>query len=274
MTDNIKAAVTPPHHSPNRIVITIDNANFSDSTLEYAVNIAARLQRQLHGVFIEDIDLLSSARLPFATEICMHTGQPRHFDHRRLQLSFNNAAARFQEKLALLANQQSVHWTARSVRGRRRDFYSADLNNTDYCIYESGNNHKAAANPSAIKHLLVIDGEDEKFYRTLASLLGPLQQYELHITQIKNDSVEQPASNNNDNVSANNSANNAPPQAANYQQLLPVGVHLQRLPLTQLQRLLSSGAASFDYVIASRQHWPIAMAPLLGRLRCPLILVN
>lgn len=237
----------------SRIIITIDSSAFSDATLEYAVNMAARLKRPLHGIFIEDTDLLSTAELPFSMEICLNTGQPRRLSSSSLQSAFDSIAKHFQQQLSQRADKMAVRWSISSVRGRRRDFRFEDYSEADYCIFEPGiTTRKPAGAPGKI-NFLVIDGSGEDFYKTLASLLTPLEGKELHLTLA-------------------DGANKH--EAEQLQNILPSGTQVHQLDKDQLTTILQHSKISFDYVVVSRRRWLDELAPLLGRLNCPLILVG
>ncbi len=51
-----------------RILVAIDASSYSLNALETAVNLAEKLQVDLHGIYIEDSNLLRLAQLPFARE--------------------------------------------------------------------------------------------------------------------------------------------------------------------------------------------------------------
>ena len=52
-----------------RILVALDASRHSLAALEAAAELAARLKAELVGLFVEDIDLLRLAGLPFAREI-------------------------------------------------------------------------------------------------------------------------------------------------------------------------------------------------------------
>ena len=76
--------------APRRIVVTVDIESHLPSTIELAVAIAASQQGALHGLFIEDEDLLRAASLPFAREVPLTGGKPRTFDDRMLERNLAN----------------------------------------------------------------------------------------------------------------------------------------------------------------------------------------
>lgn len=237
----------------SRIIITVDSSAFSEATLEYAVSMAARLKRPLHGIFIEDTDLLSTAELPFSMEICLNTGEPRVFDSISLRSALDTIAKRFQQQLSRRAEQMSVRWSISSVRGRRRDFHFEGFSDADYCIYEPGSSENKPVTATDKKHFLVIDGSGEEFYKTLAALLTPLEGKELHLTLVD----EEPET-----------------DISKMQALLPSGTHLHHINRSKLNVIFQQSRNPFDYVVVSRRRWLNELAPQLARLNCPLIVVG
>ena len=54
---------------PRRIVVALDASSHSHAALAAAVALAGRLQAELQGIFVEDVNLLRLAELPFAREV-------------------------------------------------------------------------------------------------------------------------------------------------------------------------------------------------------------
>ena len=57
-----------------RLVVTLDAASESRTAIDTAVRLAARTGAPLHGLFVEDDDLLSLAGLPFACQVTIGRG--------------------------------------------------------------------------------------------------------------------------------------------------------------------------------------------------------
>lgn len=245
-------STSPPTES--RVVITIDSDHFSDTTIDYAVRVAAYLKRPLYGVFVEDTDLLRSAELPFTTEICLTTGQPRQFDTESLTSAFRTITSRFRERLAKRAESGAVRWSVNSIRGRHRDYRFDHFTATDCCIYESRRPLKyATGKPPNIKHLLVVDDADKAFFQTLSALVAPLRGSFLDITL-----VGAPSDN----------------SELDLARFLPEETTLRYLDRAQLPLTLQQSGSDFDYVLLSRRSWQSELAPLLAQLNCPLIVTG
>ncbi|MFW5810637.1 MAG: universal stress protein, partial [Thermodesulfobacteriota bacterium] len=56
-------------HTIRRILVALDASPASLEGLKTAAELAERLNAELYGLFVEDIDLLRAVELPFVTEI-------------------------------------------------------------------------------------------------------------------------------------------------------------------------------------------------------------
>ena len=66
-----------PESSSRRILVVLDASPFGLEALEAAAGLAARLRAELQGLFVEDVDLLRLAGLPFARELAYSSSQRR-----------------------------------------------------------------------------------------------------------------------------------------------------------------------------------------------------
>ena len=57
-----------------RVVVTLDAASEYRTAIDTAVRLAARTGAPLHGLFVEDPDLLYLAALPFARQVTIGRG--------------------------------------------------------------------------------------------------------------------------------------------------------------------------------------------------------
>ncbi len=100
-----------------RIVVALDASPHSLAALEAAVALAADLQAELLGLFVEDADLLRLAGLSFAQELGLYSATPRPLDEPRLERELRARACRAEQALAALADRAQVRWSFRVVRG-------------------------------------------------------------------------------------------------------------------------------------------------------------
>jgi hypothetical protein len=94
----------------DRVVVPLDAASETHAAIDTAARLARRWHARLHGVFVEDQDLLHLARLPFASQVSLGFGIERlTAEHVRDQLRAFAAAA--QRELALAARHHAVEWS-------------------------------------------------------------------------------------------------------------------------------------------------------------------
>ncbi len=87
------------------------------STLQTAANLAAELQIELSGLFIEDINLLRLSELSNAQEQTYIFGQ-RHFNLERLVKNLRYQAEQTRKMLVKVAEESQVPWSFQVVRGQ------------------------------------------------------------------------------------------------------------------------------------------------------------
>lgn len=100
-----------------RILVAVDASPTSMAALQAAVDLARRIQAEVVGIFIEDIDLLRLGEFSFAQEIGLYTARPRRISRRHIQLQLRAQSMRVHFMLESLAEQARVRWTYRTVRG-------------------------------------------------------------------------------------------------------------------------------------------------------------
>ena len=101
-----------------RIVVAIDASPQSLSALDTAAQIAAHLQIELAGLFVEDINVLKTAALPFTREVNRLSGDVHPVDQERIVRQLKSQARQAQVALEKVALQRQVKFSFRVVRGR------------------------------------------------------------------------------------------------------------------------------------------------------------
>ena len=99
-----------------RVVVSLDAVSETDPAIDTAARLAARWRVRLHGVFIEDEELIGFAGLPFARQVTLATGlEPLTKGH--IEDHFRAFAERLQRELAAAAARHGVEWSFEVVRG-------------------------------------------------------------------------------------------------------------------------------------------------------------
>ncbi|HZD10049.1 MAG TPA: universal stress protein [Candidatus Binatia bacterium] len=104
-----------------RILVALDTSAHSLAALETAARLASSVHAELVGLFVEDINLLRLAALPFAKEMRWPSSARRVLDEARMERELQIMAAQARRALAMAAEQAEIEWTFRVVRGTVSD---------------------------------------------------------------------------------------------------------------------------------------------------------
>ena len=100
-----------------RILVALDTSSHSMAALQVAANLASTLQAELRGLFVEDVNLLRLAALPFAREVRWTTAARRTLDEAEMERELQLRASQARRALAHAAEQADAEWSFRVVRG-------------------------------------------------------------------------------------------------------------------------------------------------------------
>ena len=154
----------------NKVVVTANVESSVTATLDLAIALAVASKCELHGLFIEDVDLLRVAGLPFSREVILASGQPRNLDSEQLLRSYRVRSRYFRQSLARHAQQSALVWTYSTVRGNRRSIEMAQSVEAEYFII----GQPTESRPSTVKRkrILLIDSQNPRLYQALDVVLG------------------------------------------------------------------------------------------------------
>jgi nucleotide-binding universal stress UspA family protein len=99
------------------IAVAIDCSPHSRASLEAAAEMAARLKAELIGIFVEDINLLRVAGLPFAEEVRLYSSTTTKLDAGELERLLRQQAKQARELLQRTAEARTLRHTFRVLRG-------------------------------------------------------------------------------------------------------------------------------------------------------------
>jgi len=112
----------------SRIAITLDAFEVSAQALEQAVQLAERMGAQLEGIFIEDIDLIQIAGLPYLKEVRSVSRSENVINLQRMEQELRVLARRAERLLSEQAARHHVTWSFRTWRGSiDSDLLAADI---------------------------------------------------------------------------------------------------------------------------------------------------
>ena len=100
-----------------RILVAFDASTHSHAALETALQLAIKLEAELIGLFVEDINLFHLTGLPCAIELRFPFAKEAQPDAARLARELKIRAQQTQALLADLAEQAQVRWSFQVVRG-------------------------------------------------------------------------------------------------------------------------------------------------------------
>jgi len=239
---------------PNKVVVTVDAESTLSSTLELASALAVASQSELHGLFIEDLDLLRVASLPFAREVMLAGGQPRILDNQQLLSSLNARSRHFRQSLARYAQQSALAWTYSTVRGRRRSMELAESTGAEFLIIGQPSDRQSQILNS--RRILLINDKNPRLHQALDVVLAnfPEQSVDLLLAS----SVKVPARKGLQQLTRKLEAH---PNSS-----------LTQVDPDKLVAALALKAQPVDFVIASRQE-PELLQQIMQRASCPVIVV-
>ncbi len=120
MTENTQPqseASSPLPAEAEYILVALDMSPHSEAALAAAAELAAALQLELHGLYVEDINLLRLCGLPFGIEYGSFTAKPRRIEQNHLEREFRMQASLLRKIMADIAGQKRITWSFQVVRG-------------------------------------------------------------------------------------------------------------------------------------------------------------
>ncbi len=100
-----------------RILVALDASPHSIAALEAAAELAAHFQAELAGLFVQDVNLLRLAELPFAREVGFFSATRRRLDSRGLERQLRVRARQMRRRLTGLAEETRLQWSFQVARG-------------------------------------------------------------------------------------------------------------------------------------------------------------
>jgi nucleotide-binding universal stress UspA family protein len=101
-----------------RVAVALDASLQSSEALQAAAELAASLQAELEGIFIEDINLIRLAELPFTREIRPASMTEETVNVQRMEQELRSLARQEQQKLELVAREKGISCSFRIRRGQ------------------------------------------------------------------------------------------------------------------------------------------------------------
>lgn len=240
------------------VMLAVDVSNYSVTTVNLAVEMAASVQTGLLGLFIEDEDLLQVAGLPCSREITLTTTRERPTSIDQMQRSLRSVAQQFKQTLQREAQASQIAWRFDTMRGRMRDIGLRSKRDVTYKILDQSVSHRLQSSGQirrTRKILLILD-DSPRQKLALSVVLRRFRHEKIELTVVGEEPERILSS-------------VLPQQNAGKDSELV----LNRYCRDDLLELLARAGPSFDCAIMS-QHENVAELPrILNALRCPTILV-
>lgn len=100
-----------------RVIVLVSDAGDSNAALEAAAKLAARRGAELHALFVEDVNLLRSAGLPFAREIGLTSASVRPMSTEAVEQRLRAQAERSRQLLERISRRLNIRASFRVSRG-------------------------------------------------------------------------------------------------------------------------------------------------------------
>ena len=130
-----------------RILVALDASRASRAALESAAFLAAREGALLEGLFVEDVDLLRTAALPFAGQVALPAGLP--LPSASILPDLQALASRARAELEGAASARRLRWSFRVARGRMAVEVVAAALEADLLVLGRGRGIGAGPSPGA-----------------------------------------------------------------------------------------------------------------------------
>ncbi len=121
----------PPGPVAKRILVTLDGGADGRATLEEMARLAAAMEAELVGLFVEESELLEAADLPVTRVLASHARVPGEVDAARMRRALKVWAETSRAQVAATAARWHVRWSFRVARGGLEESAAAEATSED-----------------------------------------------------------------------------------------------------------------------------------------------
>lgn len=100
-----------------RILVALDASHHSLAALRAAVELASRLEAEVRGLFVEDVNLLRVAALPMARELQFPFNATARLNPARMERQLRAQAEQARQALASVCRKEQITWSFHVARG-------------------------------------------------------------------------------------------------------------------------------------------------------------
>jgi nucleotide-binding universal stress UspA family protein len=106
-----------PEVTIRRILVAVDASPHSLAALEAAINLATRFEAEISGMFVEDVNLLRLAELPFIHEVGLFSARRRRLEPEEIERQIQGQTVRVRRLFTGAAERANVRRSFRAARG-------------------------------------------------------------------------------------------------------------------------------------------------------------
>jgi nucleotide-binding universal stress UspA family protein len=117
-----------------RILVALDTSPHSLAALQAAADLAARLDAELMGLYVEDIQVLRLSDIPLTREVSLYSASPRALDRQKVELQLRAQARAARRAIERLAEWRRIRWSFSVVQGSVPDEVLNAAEDTDLVI--------------------------------------------------------------------------------------------------------------------------------------------
>ena len=100
-----------------RILVSVDATSQSLTALRVAASLATRLDTEVIGIFVEDINLLRLAELPFIQEVGYFSARSYPMSSQGIERQLRSSNRWLQQVFQMLSSNTNIRWSLRTIRG-------------------------------------------------------------------------------------------------------------------------------------------------------------
>ena len=252
-----EAMFTDTVNTTKSVVLAADVGSYSLATVNLAAAMAAALNTHLHGLFIEDEDLLQLSGLPFTREISMTTATIRPMGINQMERALRNIAQQFEQTLEREAESLKLTWSFDCIRGRYLDIGLKSDADVVFTILgqQQGYVNQPVTRPGP-RRVLLVSSDSPYQQQALEALLKSFSNGQVEIMLVS------------DQPEKNGQALAQPGDKTERR------INMVHLPRDRLDQLLEGTGNLFDCAIISHNEENASLLRMLKKLHCPVVLVG
>jgi hypothetical protein len=120
----------------SRVLVELIGNSEGDELIETACDLAAAIQAELHGLFVEDESLLDLSGLPFAHAVLPGRAQPLAFNPELLRRIYERQATSCRRILSARAHSAQLTWSFDTARGPGATAFRTRVSRTDLVVIQ------------------------------------------------------------------------------------------------------------------------------------------